>query len=182
MTDIFSTTGGTSHSTLVTGLEDGQTYTYYVRAEDSSGNANADDYEITFSVAEAQSDTTPPTRSNPSPTGTLSQGTTSTTLSLTTNENATCRYSNVAGTSYDLMTETFTTTGNTSHSTTVDGLSDGNSYTYCVRCQDTSNNTNTDDYEISFSVATQGGGGSGDDGDDDSSGASCFIDTAAMGR
>jgi len=131
------------------------------------------------SVLNNISDTAPPIRSNPSPTGILLQGTTGTTLSLTTNENATCRCSNVAGISYDSMTETFTTTGSTSHSTTVDGLSDGNSYTYCVRCRDMAGNANTDDFEISFSVATQGGGDPGDDGDGDSSGGGCFIQTAA---
>ena len=131
------------------------------------------------SVLNNISDTAPPIRSNPFPTGELSAGTTNTTISLTTNESATCRYSNVAGISYDSMTETFTTTGSTSHSITVDGLSDGNSYTYCVRCQDTSNNANIDDFEISFSVATQGGGDSDDDGDGGSSGGGCFIQTAA---
>ena len=40
-----------------------------------------------------------------------------------------------------------------------------------------SGNANTDDYVISFSVATQG---SGDDGG--SSGGGCFIGTAAMGE
>ncbi|MCD4656132.1 MAG: hypothetical protein K8S87_01170, partial [Planctomycetes bacterium] len=113
---------------------------------------------------------------------TLSAGTTNTAISLTTNESATCRYSNVPGISYDSMTETFTTTGSTFHSTTVNGLSDGNSYTYCVRCRDSSGNANTDDFVISFSVATQGVGDSGDDGGDDSSGGGCFIGTAAVGQ
>ena len=127
-------------------------------------------------------DTTPPFRTNDQPNGELPAGTTHTNISLTTNEAATCKYSVTSGTSYDSMTETFTTTGSTSHSTTVDGLSDGNSYTYCVRCQDTATppNQNTDDFEISFSVATQGSGDSGDDGDGDSSGGGCFIGTAAM--
>ena len=95
----------------------------------------------------------PPVRSGGSPTGTLPSGTTSTTLSLSTNENATCRYSTTAGVSYSSMTNTFSTTGGTSHSTTVSGLSDGDSYSYCVRCQDDSGNVNTSDYGISFSVA-----------------------------
>ena len=94
-----------------------------------------------------------PVRSGGTPTGTLPSGTTSTTLSLTTNENATCRYSTTPGVSYSSMTDTFSTTGGTSHSTTISGLSDGDSYSYCVRCQDDSGNVNTSDYGISFSVA-----------------------------
>ena len=56
-------------------------------------------------------DTTPPVRSNGLPTGTLAAGTTQTTLSLATNENATCRYATTAGVAYASMTNTFTTTG-----------------------------------------------------------------------
>ena len=40
---------------------------------------------------------TPPTRLNGQPTGTLASGTTQATLSLATNENATCRFSKQAG-------------------------------------------------------------------------------------
>jgi hypothetical protein len=98
-------------------------------------------------------DTTPPTCSNGSPTGTLTSGTTQTTLSLTTNESATCRYSTTPGTAYASMPNTFSTTGGTTHSQTITGLSDGDSKTYYVRCQDEAGNPNTDDFEISFSVA-----------------------------
>ena len=98
-------------------------------------------------------DLTPPTLSNGSPSGTLSADTTSTTLSITTNENATCRYSTTTGTSYDSMTNTFTTTGGTNHSTTITGLTNGGSYTYYIRCQDEAGNANTTDYPISFSIA-----------------------------
>ena len=53
MANTFSTTGTTSHSTTVSGLENGGSYTYYVRCEDAASNANPDDYPITFSVAES---------------------------------------------------------------------------------------------------------------------------------
>ncbi len=99
-------------------------------------------------------DTNPPVLSNGSPSGTLPAGTTQTTLSVTTDENATCRYSTVAGTSYAAMTNTFSTTGGTSHSTTVTGLSNGNSYSFYVRCVDAAGNANPADYTISFSVAS----------------------------
>jgi Concanavalin A-like lectin/glucanases superfamily len=73
---------------------------------------------------------TPPVLSNPSPTGTLPLGTTQTTLSLDTDVNATCKYSTTAGQAYSAMTDTFSTTGGTNHSTNVSGLADGQSYTY----------------------------------------------------
>ena len=99
-------------------------------------------------------DTTPPSRSNPQPTGTLSSGTTQTTISLTTDETATCKYSTTAGVSYASMANTFSSTGGNSHSTTVSGLADGQSYAYYVRCQDGFNNANSNDYTISFSIAS----------------------------
>src|SRR5438093_102720 len=57
------------------------------------------------------SDTTPPGRSDGSPTGTLPAGTTSATLSLTTDEAATCRYSTTAGVAYSRMKDTVWTVG-----------------------------------------------------------------------
>ena len=99
-------------------------------------------------------DTTPPVRSNGQPFGTLAAGTTQATLSLTTNENATSRYSTVPGTAYSAMPGTFTTTGGTSHSTTITGLTDGSSYNYYVRSIDASGNANTNDFPISFSIAS----------------------------
>ena len=51
MPNTFSSTGGTAHSTLVSGLVDGTSYSYYVRCQDGTGNANPDDFVITFSVA-----------------------------------------------------------------------------------------------------------------------------------
>jgi hypothetical protein len=92
-------------------------------------------------------------RSNGQPSSTLPAGTTQTTLSVSTNEAATCRYTTTAGTTYAAMANTFGTTGGVSHSTSVSGLSNGASYTYYVRCQDTSGNSNTNDFSISFAVA-----------------------------
>ena len=51
MANTFSTTGGTLHTTTVTGLANGGTYTYYVRCIDGAGNANVDDFTVAFSVA-----------------------------------------------------------------------------------------------------------------------------------
>ena len=93
------------------------------------------------------------TLSNRQPSGVLAEGTTSTYINLSTNKNATCRYQlNTGGTNYTAMTGTFSTTGLLFHNTTVSSLTDGNSYTYCVRCNTTAGYLNDDDYNISFSV------------------------------
>lgn len=98
----------------------------------------------------------PPLRFNGQPSGTLASGTTQTTLSLNTNENATCRYSLQAAT-YAAMTNTFTTTGATTHSRTLTGLTDGSSHNYFVRCIDALGNVNTDDFIIAFTVSASSG-------------------------
>lgn len=101
-----------------------------------------------------ETDTTPPDRSNGYPYGALPSGTTQVDISLDTDENATCKYDENPGTLYDDMPNTFSTTGGISHSTTVTGLLDGNTYNYYVRCKDTLGNANTNDFPISFSVKT----------------------------
>ena len=102
-------------------------------------------------------DTTAPTLSSASPSGELSAGTTNTTLSVTTDENAACKYGTVAGTAFASIANTFSTTGTstptTSHSTTISGLSNGNSYTYYVRCADFVGNATSTDLTVSFSIA-----------------------------
>ena len=148
---LFATTGGTSQSTPVTGLTNGGIYNYFVRCQDSLGNSNPEDFAIIFSVAQP-GDTTPPVRSNGQPTGVLPAGTTQTTLSLTTNENAICRYATVAGTAFGAMANTFSSTGGTTQSTTITGLANGGTYSYDVRCQDASGNADPDDFTISFST------------------------------
>lgn len=93
----------------------------------------------------------PPYRSNGQPSGTIS--TSSTTLSLSTDEAANCRYSTTAAVSYGSMASSTTTASGTSHSWSLSGLSDG-AKTYYVRCRDTAGNANLDDYPISFTVST----------------------------
>jgi len=109
-------------------------------------------------------DTTPPQRSSGYPSGELSSGTTEVTMSLTTDESATCKYDTSPNIDFQSMANTFSNTGALVHSTTITGLSDGTSYTFYIKCQDTSGNANQDDYVISFSVASppsSGGGGGG---------------------
>ena len=69
MSATFATTGGTAHSTIVAGLANGASYTYYVRCQDGSSNATTSDYQIAFSVgappaAPTVTQTTPDRRCN----------------------------------------------------------------------------------------------------------------------
>ncbi|MEK7703686.1 MAG: MopE-related protein, partial [Myxococcota bacterium] len=50
MATTFTTTGTTSHNTVVTGLADSTSYTYYVRCQDGASNATTSDYVVSFSV------------------------------------------------------------------------------------------------------------------------------------
>lgn len=83
---------------------------------------------------------------------TLPRGTTQATLSLSTNESATCRYATTAGTAYASMPFTFAATGGVTHTQLVTGLEGEHTYSYYVRCLDTAGNANDDDYVISFDV------------------------------
>jgi chitodextrinase len=108
-----------------------------------------------FSVVTSGTDTTPPFRSNGSPSGSLPAGTTFAALSLATNENATCKYATMGGVSYVSMPNTFSTMGGTSHATTVSGLTDGAAYSYYIKCIDHAGNVNTTDFLISFDVGLE---------------------------
>jgi hypothetical protein len=98
------------------------------------------------------SDTTPPVVTVTAPSGTLAAGTTQTSLTVTTNESATCSWSSSAGVAFASMTA-FSSTGGTSHSTTLTGLTNGSSYTRYVKCKDTTGNISADSSR-SFSVAS----------------------------
>jgi hypothetical protein len=53
MLNPFTTTGSTTHATVVSGLTGGHSHQFNVRCVDAAGNANTDDYVIAFSVAGA---------------------------------------------------------------------------------------------------------------------------------
>jgi hypothetical protein len=132
-----------------TGLSQNTSYTYGIMAYDSSNNYSSLSSTLSTSTL---ADITAPVLSSGSPTGTLDPQTTSTSLTLITNENATCRYSTQSNTSYDSMTSNFSQTLSTSHSVTVSGLTDGSSNIYYVRCVDAYGNKNSSDYTITFSI------------------------------
>ncbi len=112
-------------------------------------------------VKRPKAETNLPLRSNGLPTGTLASGTSQVTVSLNTVVNATCKYSTgITRVNYGDMQTVFSTTGQTFHSSIISGLSDGEGYNYYVRCRDSSGNTNTIDFAISFNIAGRGNGDS----------------------
>lgn len=110
-------------------------------------------------------DEDPPIRFNGIPSGSIPAGVTTVLFSLKTNEYAICKYDTVASTSYASMANSFSSDLQLFHESSV-SVSDGNSYTFYVRCIDNNNNINQDDFVISFSIAvpTDGGGGEGGGG------------------
>lgn len=141
-----------SHAVSVAGLLPSTIYHYRVKSVDAAGNG-AVSGDFTFVTAMA-ADTTPPTISNGMPIGALAVGTISATLSVSTNEAATCRYSTTPGVLYASMVNTFSTTGGLTHSTVVTGLVNGQTYTYYVKARDAAGNVKTSDYIITFSVSS----------------------------
>ncbi len=94
-----------------------------------------------------------PTVTRVSPDTTLAAGTTTETLKVSTNVAANCKWS-TSDASYSAMSNTFSQTGGTTHSETLTGLADGESYTYYIRCQDSdSGDINTSSTQVSFSVS-----------------------------
>ena len=83
-------------------------------------------------------------------------------FAASTSRTATCRYAPSASIGYGDMAA-FSSTGGTSHSTTVSGLSSGNGYAYTVICRDGDSNdvTNSVSFTTTSSSGGSGGGGSG---------------------
>ncbi len=77
------------------------------------------------------------------------------TIELTTNENATCRYSS-SDVSYGSMTD-FSTTGTSSHSTTLVQLFSG-TYTYYIKCKDSALNEVSTSVDFTLTVSSAGTG------------------------
>lgn len=118
------------------------------------GNGSDDIYFDDLKVTTGDPDVVvgPPIRSNASPSGELDYGTPTTTISLDTNENATCKWGTSQGVNYNSINNTFSTTGTTNHSQQITLTGPGN-YIIYTRCQNELGVHNTDDYVISFSVS-----------------------------
>lgn len=164
---IFRSTSATgSFSQLNSTLQTATTYTnsslssnvtYYYKVQACytaiTTNCSAQSVAVSGTTA-APADATAPTATITAPTANqvLVAGTTSVTLSVTTNEAATCKW-NTTDVAYSSMANTLAGAGSTSHSGSVTGLADGTSYTRYVRCQDTAGNMMTTSASRAFSVA-----------------------------
>jgi len=143
----------TSHSVVLNSLQLGTTYHYRVKSKDQAGNlATSGDQMFATTMVLLPVDTTAPVISNAKPVGSLPSDTFGATLSVTTDEDATCRYSITPGLTYALMTNTFEMTGGKSHSNTIVGLTNGANYTYYIRCLDGAKNVNFSDVVVNFNV------------------------------
>jgi len=131
-------------------------YTLKIYSNDTTGNVGYSN--VTFEVA----DTTPPNITGESPGGPIAY-TTSVTLSVNTDENATCRYAS-SDISYNSMTGIFS--DSVLQHTAAYSVSSDEIVTLYVRCSDMSNNMNNDSIVIYFTVGSKppDGGGSGGSG------------------
>ncbi|MEK7583658.1 MAG: DNRLRE domain-containing protein, partial [Patescibacteria group bacterium] len=144
----------TNYGMMLTGNESTQDITRQFASSENATTANRPKLFITYTTGGADGDTVPPVISNGAPTGTLTAGTTSTSISVTTDESATCKASTTAGVSYNSMPLTFTNTGGVIHTDTLNNLANGSTYNYSIRCQDVAGNINTSDYSLTFSIAS----------------------------
>jgi len=129
-------------------------HTVYAIARDKFGNTSTTSVSVTVN-----NDLDPPVITSSSPSGTITANTTLTSLQITTNKNATCKYGTAAPTGqtalaqYTNLPYTFGVTGGTNHGARIVGLSNNTTYHYYVRCEVTNLNPNTSDYVITFTVA-----------------------------
>ncbi|MFH1916358.1 MAG: hypothetical protein ABIJ21_03780 [Nanoarchaeota archaeon] len=131
---------GTDHQDLLN-LPEGQ-YTFFVGCRDLLNNTGMTE-NFTFTV-----DRTPPLITKAYPSGTLTSGLVE--LNVTTNEQAACRY-DITNVPYDLLQETFDTTGRFVHKELLGKLPQAQ-YRYYVRCKDGAGNVQQDGFEVSFDV------------------------------
>lgn len=149
MANTFGSADGVNHTALVTGLTNDTRYTYYAGCYDESNDITSNVSTISFGVEPPP----PLLLSNVQPSGTLPMGTVRTTLSITTNRGATCRYSNNSADTYNSMINTFSTTDNTNHTAQVTGLNYDVNYNYYAICHDDVYVVDSSRATISFSIA-----------------------------
>lgn len=144
MEGVMSSPDGLTHSANLGVLSNGS-YTYYIRCKDFAGNENPTSLPITFTVGTtAPIQSTQPVTSAPKiiktgPSGILYQG--YTTLSVTTDKAANCRYS-AYNKAYDSMTLYFESSDQFLHTADIT-LPQYGTYTYYVRCADSTGNVSS---------------------------------------
>ncbi|MFA6375908.1 MAG: hypothetical protein WCX69_00705 [Candidatus Paceibacterota bacterium] len=157
MSNKLASDNGEEHSAKLGSLGKGA-YTYYVRCKDFEGNSNGTSATAKFTVGDVtcvgdncqtppSGDTVAPTLSNFLPTGTATSK--YVTLSVTTNESSSCRFSWYANKTYETMTLPFTSSDKLYHTATASLYGTGNYVTY-VLCKDVAGNVNQTVGRISF--------------------------------
>jgi len=106
----------------------------------------------TAATSEVTIDTVAPVITSHTPNSVVDANTTTTTLSITTDENAFCNYSTTSGSAYAEMSNSFAFSGQSTHTSTITGLTNGSSHVYYVRCIDEKGNVQTTDYQVNFSI------------------------------
>jgi hypothetical protein len=158
MTLAFTSNNRLYHVASAT-LSNAGNYNYYVRCKDDSGNVNAPAGKISFYyyvyvapkppvTPVAPADTAPPSMSGLSPSGNVSAK--EITLSLYTDETATCRYGK-SDVDYELLPDNFGSAGTDHRAPIV--LDSPGEHTYYVRCVDGAKNKNTVSGQISFTYS-----------------------------
>lgn len=131
---------GLHHTVALAGLQDGSTYTFYLRCRDGAGNAMTNDTVVTFSVDAAPSgDVTPPVIMGVSPANVTQSGAS---ITWTTDEPADSQVEYGATAAYGSFTA-LDPVLSTSHSQTLSGLSAGTLYHYRVKSRDAAGNPAT---------------------------------------
>jgi hypothetical protein len=168
------TTNATSTDAGILNPSTTGTYNYFI----STGDGMATEvvrghYAIVESVYVGDVDTTetiPPVRYNPGPTGDISGTSIAVELSLRTDEFARCRYGTVPNIPYFSMGTEFSQSGYSVIHTRVISVTASTTYTFYVRCIDDEGNFNIDDFEITFSVLPPPTGIPGEEGETEGEG------------
>jgi chitodextrinase len=141
----FTTTGGTSHSTILSPLANGTSYTYYVKCKDTAGNISGN-ATVTFSVA-TPVDTTPPSV----PMNLSATAVSSSAINLTW----TASTDNVGVTGYKIFRGGVQVGTSATNSYSDSGLTASTQYTYTVSAYDAAGNNSAQ--SSSASATTQAG-------------------------
>lgn len=134
----FVTTGGTSHTSALTGLSSSTGYDFYVRCADISAQANEMTTSAHVSFTTLTPDTTAPEITNIQ----ASVTDTGATITWVTDELATSRieYGLTSGSGYGTLTPVDGTADKISHSVTLSGLTPGTTYHFRVLSDDATPN------------------------------------------
>ena len=161
MENSFDSTGSTTHSATVSDLEDGKAYSFYVRCKNSSSNEeNTTSSVISFTVAisagsdadsGSSADITPPAITNT--TADSFQSGSPVTLSVATDEEATCKYDVDADKTFADASSLFEVTQQTDHTEDLGSNLAVDTYTYYIYCQDVAGNEGAIDTPVTFTVS-----------------------------